>query len=507
MSEAQIQEALQKGIRAARRDAKEPARRLLGYVVQQDPDNEEAWLWLARVVETPAQRVDCLQRVLAINPENQWAAQQLTELQSTPAEPAAPVQPPPSEPTPELELDLLQCPHCNGSLKLRSGTRARTLVCQHCNSVLDLTSDQAQIVGQLGRRYRPSMPIELGMEGAFDDRQYQVIGWLRYEGWDDEDRWRWDEWLMASSTGQFRWLSYDAEEGFLLQKEIAPTQAFNPSTATSIPVPGGSAHITERSPCKIVALDGELTWQAKVGEHMRYIEAKLGELCYSVEYTQDEIELLEGRAVSDLTVWRAFGRQDLVEKAIEDTKRKKQYMTMAGVCAVFVLLSCIGGVFTALTGRKLVSQEIHVSEAEQEVGPFEIAAPGRVHKITLRARGLPVNRWAVVDISVLDENDNEYYLGASEFWDEEGRDSDGYWHESDLNASHLFRPETAGQYTLSVMMDEATVPSVDVQVTVKGGVWLGRYFVIFGVLCAALCFMFMVMGSGRKVDLSEVKGA
>jgi hypothetical protein len=507
MSEANVQEALQKGIRAARRGADEPARRLLGYVVQQDPGNEEGWLWLARVVETPAQRADCLQRVLDINPQNEWAAGQLAELESAPPEPAVPAQPPPTEPTPEFELDLLQCPHCNGSLKLQSGARAKTLVCQHCNSVLDLTSEQANVVGQLSRRYKPSMPIELGMEGTFDDQRYQVIGWLRYEGWDDEDRWRWDEWLLASSIGQLRWLSYDSEDGFLLQKEIAPTQAFNPSTASSIPVPGGSARITERSPARIISLAGELTWQAKAGERMRYIEAKLGNLRYSVEYSRDEIELLEGSAISDLTVWRAFGRQDLVEKTIEDSKRKRQYLSMAGICAVFILLSCMGGVFTTLTGRKLVTQEIQVSAAERAVGPFEVTAPGRVHKVSLRARGLPVNSWAVVDVSVLDEEDQEYYLAGSEFWDEEGRDSDGYWHESDLAASHLFIPDTAGQYTLYLVMDEATVQTVDVEVTVKSGVWLGRYFVILGVLCAALCFLFIVMGSGRKADLSEIKGA
>ena len=93
-------------------------------------------------------------------------------------------------------------------------------------------------------------------------------------------------------------------------------------------------------------------------------------------------------------------------------------------------------------------------------------------------------------------------VAATRAWDEEGRDSEGYWHESDVRASYLFRPDDAGQYTLSIVMDEATVPTVDVEVTVKSGVWLGHYFVIMAALCAAFCLLFWMLGSGRKIDLS-----
>src|SRR4051812_17312413 len=43
---------------------------LLAQVIQRDPNNELAWLWLSAIVGTAAERRFCLERVLAINPQN-----------------------------------------------------------------------------------------------------------------------------------------------------------------------------------------------------------------------------------------------------------------------------------------------------------------------------------------------------------------------------------------------------------------------------------------------------
>ena len=43
---------------------------LLAQVIQTDPNNEQAWLWLSAIVATAAERRFCLERVQAINPQN-----------------------------------------------------------------------------------------------------------------------------------------------------------------------------------------------------------------------------------------------------------------------------------------------------------------------------------------------------------------------------------------------------------------------------------------------------
>ena len=53
------------------------ARRLLSQLLQTNPDNDEAWVLLAQVIKTPEWQRACLERALAINPQNQPAKQAL----------------------------------------------------------------------------------------------------------------------------------------------------------------------------------------------------------------------------------------------------------------------------------------------------------------------------------------------------------------------------------------------------------------------------------------------
>ncbi len=46
------------------------AAQLLAEVLRLDPKSERAWLWLSEIVRTDAERLFCIKRILAINPEN-----------------------------------------------------------------------------------------------------------------------------------------------------------------------------------------------------------------------------------------------------------------------------------------------------------------------------------------------------------------------------------------------------------------------------------------------------
>lgn len=87
-----FEQTLQDGINAARRGDRNTGRRLLQEVIDQDPDNELAWIWMASCVTTLAERRNCLERVLEINPNNARARQALEAL-GTPARPAQPAGP------------------------------------------------------------------------------------------------------------------------------------------------------------------------------------------------------------------------------------------------------------------------------------------------------------------------------------------------------------------------------------------------------------------------------
>lgn len=45
----------------------------LDWVIQRDPENVLAWLWMSRCVKTPQEKLACYQKVLAIDPSNEHA--------------------------------------------------------------------------------------------------------------------------------------------------------------------------------------------------------------------------------------------------------------------------------------------------------------------------------------------------------------------------------------------------------------------------------------------------
>ncbi|HEU5089912.1 MAG TPA: tetratricopeptide repeat protein, partial [Roseiflexaceae bacterium] len=99
---ADSDQILQLGIEEARNGNRDEARNLFELLTRQEPNNAQAWLWLAGVADNPDQRRAALQRVLELDPGNDMARKGLQAMgvatTVTPAEPVAEVVPPIEEP-------------------------------------------------------------------------------------------------------------------------------------------------------------------------------------------------------------------------------------------------------------------------------------------------------------------------------------------------------------------------------------------------------------------------
>lgn len=93
MRQSEIQAQLREAIQLAQAGQRTEARQLLNEIVQADPRQELAWLWLATVSTKREDRIRFLERTLALNPTNasaQEAYAQLTgEVYSPPEPPSA----------------------------------------------------------------------------------------------------------------------------------------------------------------------------------------------------------------------------------------------------------------------------------------------------------------------------------------------------------------------------------------------------------------------------------
>ncbi len=77
MAASGIEQRIQQALKALRAGDKEQARSILLSVVDEQEDNERAWLYLSAAVETLEEQQICLENVLAINPANEKARQGL----------------------------------------------------------------------------------------------------------------------------------------------------------------------------------------------------------------------------------------------------------------------------------------------------------------------------------------------------------------------------------------------------------------------------------------------
>lgn len=97
------QQQLEEAITLIKAGQKEQALPLLKQVVQAEPRNENAWLWLSTCFNDPEKKKFCINKALEINPENQKAHQLLERLEGVvQAEPLAASQP--ASPAPEASF-------------------------------------------------------------------------------------------------------------------------------------------------------------------------------------------------------------------------------------------------------------------------------------------------------------------------------------------------------------------------------------------------------------------
>ncbi len=82
MADERAIQLLQEGQAAAQRGDNAVARDYLAAAVDLDPDNADAWLWLAGVQEKPTEAEAALQRVLTLEPDNAYARQGLAEIEA-----------------------------------------------------------------------------------------------------------------------------------------------------------------------------------------------------------------------------------------------------------------------------------------------------------------------------------------------------------------------------------------------------------------------------------------
>lgn len=408
------------------------------------------------------------------------------------------VQPLPNQSLPVLKE--LACPSCGGPLPQRSpGTQ--TFICPKCNSYVNVGMDELKEAGKSAKLPTSPFPIRLGSRFTLEGVNYFVMGRVVYEGWDDEDRWQWTEWLLGSSDGRLIWLSHDNEKGFVLFRKMRIKTAFDANTVRQIPTSDNkTALVHERYPARIVGAEGELTFRASAGARLNMIEGAGHGKEYSIQVTASELEMYEGAKIDEMALATAFNNAEWIERVKRRGNRAGVYRLVAGVAFFFAVVAFVLTVVANGTGDLALSQVVTLNAATPgTLIPVNFPQNNRPAIVRLWLESpIPVNTFAEVEVSVISPDDTETFILEKEFWHETGIDEGERWTERDYFGGEVFVPAQVGQHEIEVALGENnTTQNFAVRVGVFQNHILPSYFLIYGVIAAALGILFIIMGARK----------
>jgi len=181
-------------------------------------------------------------------------------------------------------------------------------------------------------------------------------------------------------------------------------------------------------------------------------------------------------------------------RRLRDMDVEEDSVDWGKVASVFMVIGVLS-LLTAWIYSFDTNQVLNVPINHQQIlhpekavfGPINVAKYHETYTITIKA-SMTSQSWAFVSGQVLDRNKHYLFSFGKGLWDEEGRDSDGYWHETDNTYSMLVTFPEPGKYYFKLEYEYNKAPRVmTLQVSKQLGssiphFWLGIFLLMIGVV-------------------------
>ncbi len=244
-----------------------------------------------------------------------------------------------------MKLKLIKCPNCKTENSIKN-TRGKTLVCSSCGKLIDLQKNEITKSKNPSKRKKMSY-LQLGDKGKIDGNEVEILGYILYKGGSFSETWYWEEWFGVSDNKYF-WLHFDPEKNiYIVYRQITPRK---PIDLKSIRLykevqlsDTEKFRVTEIDEGEVVNVEGLIPWKIKIGEVVKYVDGKLHNLHYSIEWTENEIEVYKGMQHTRRQVLKIFDQKEGLKKLVAEEKRKKQMgiftssiVTIIIICLIFM---------------------------------------------------------------------------------------------------------------------------------------------------------------------------
>lgn len=381
----------------------------------------------------------------------------------------------------------------------------------HCGHEIRL-SQAVMEEQQRGRLFPPTTPLRLGMKGQYRGREYELTGRLVLRQVADGVTYTWEEWMMVAPDGHLIYLEFD-EGKWKLSEPFVPQFPLDARAITAcvggrgINLEGIPALVSDTGTMSVVHAEGEFPWLVFLGRPSQFVDATSGNIIYSIEQTPDAVEYYKGHFVDERQVFTIFGqtellrRLDIRERVLKS--RRSFGATLLGLGLVAFFLWC----FALASGGRLVpgaSGSIRLNTVGDDgvkFGPFALKTVDRVYRLEISGRMREQSNW--VSAVLEDEAEQELIPVDRDMWDESGYDSDGSWHESDLEASTNFVLKKPGNYFIRVYAEpepgRQPDDNVEASFRLREQVWYPNYVGYYTLVAMLVGIGFLMAGSPSQM--------
>ncbi|MFP4498285.1 MAG: DUF4178 domain-containing protein [Vulcanimicrobiota bacterium] len=358
-------------------------------------------------------------------------------------------------------METTKCPSCGAVIDVKDPSRSKSFFCSFCDTAIDLgTGETQKLTSEFGKPRLPLSALRLGSEGNINGTMYQVIGRIRYK--DSFDSSWWDEWLLLSSSGQYLWLSED-DGTFVLMQKYTPKVPIDPCSVTAnFEIDGYRLEVEDKSNATIEFFEGELTWKAKVGETIGYIDAWKGQVFFSCEYTDREINYFQGKEIPTEIIYKSFKLGKPPEPEDEIPRTGLQLFADKVIkgpafyqAIIFGILMAMAAFFLGTMGARATMPTPEVNAGAVVINPLRLESENRIYKLDTKVKGLN-NSSVILTYELLNAENQSIMEIQKEYWEEHGRD----WQASDTEGELMFTVEQSGDYTLKVGYDSPKTPNI-----------------------------------------------
>jgi len=186
------------------------------------------------------------------------------------------------------------CPNCGAPVKFLWSSAVQT-TCEFCLSILVRTDVDLKKVGEVADLPADASPIQIGTEGAYQNKNFVVVGRIIYE----YEQGGWNEWHIVYNDGSSGWLA-DAQLEYDLSWLAKPGGLLpvQPLKGLKVQLENSTFQVTSVTKAHYKGVQGELPFQYWDKSDLLFADLRTtsGEFG-TIDYSENPPLLFLGRGV------------------------------------------------------------------------------------------------------------------------------------------------------------------------------------------------------------------